>query len=109
MDFSFCFETSNEIFSVFILIQKGGKESVEQFETISRNLAIQIFGPTVFLKLIILKSPEFGRSVNPIQTRGADYAPHTAAHQPPPGFKKLSTPLRMISILNSVKARFGQI
>ena len=35
--------------------------------------------------------PEFGRSVNPIQTRGADYAPHTTAS--PPGFKKLSTPL----------------
>ena len=34
---------------------------------------------------------EFGRSVNPIQTRGADYAPHTTAS--PPGFKKLSTPL----------------
>ena len=29
---------------------------------------------------------ELGRSVNPIQTRGADYAP-------PPRFKKLSTPL----------------
>ena len=35
--------------------------------------------------------PEFGRSVNPVQTRGADYAPHTTAS--PPGFKKLSTPL----------------
>ena len=28
----------------------------------------------------------FGRSVNPIQTRGADHAPHTTAN--PPGFKK---------------------
>ena len=28
---------------------------------------------------------------NPIQTRGAYYAPHTTAS--PPGFKKLSTPL----------------
>ena len=27
---------------------------------------------------------EFGRSVNPIQTRGADFAPHTAACTPPP-------------------------
>ena len=26
--------------------------------------------------------PEFGRSVNPIQTRGADYAPHTTASPP---------------------------
>ena len=24
--------------------------------------------------------PEFGRSVNPIQTRGADYVPHTTAN-----------------------------
>ena len=34
---------------------------------------------------------EFGISVNPIHTRGADYAPHTTAN--PPGFIKLSTPL----------------
>ena len=38
-----------------------------------------------------LAPPEFGRSVNPIQTRGADYTPHTTAS--PSGFKKLSTPL----------------
>ena len=37
--------------------------------------------------------PEFGRSVNPIQIRGADYAPHTTSS--PPGFKKLSTPLEV--------------
>jgi len=36
-----------------------------------------------------LAPPEFGRSVNPIQTRGADYTPHTTAS--PSGFKKLST------------------
>ena len=36
------------------------------------------------------KGPEFGRSVNPIQTSGADYAPHTTAI-PSPGFKKLSS------------------
>ena len=36
--------------------------------------------------------PKFGRSVNTIQTRGADYAPHTTSS--PPGFKKLSTPLK---------------
>ena len=36
-------------------------------------------------------SAEIGRSVNPIQTRGADYAPHITAS--PFGFKKLSTPL----------------
>ena len=41
--------------------------------------------------------PEFGRSVNPIQTMGADYAPHTTAS--PPGCKNLSTPLLMLSIL----------
>ena len=35
--------------------------------------------------------PEFGRSVNPIQTSGADYALHTTAS--PSGFKKISTPL----------------
>ena len=34
---------------------------------------------------------EFGRSVNPIRTSGADFAPDTTAS--PPGFKKLSTPL----------------
>ena len=37
---------------------------------------------------------EFHRSVIPIQTRGADYAPRTTAS--PPGFKKLSTPLKPI-------------
>ena len=35
--------------------------------------------------------PEFGRSVNPVQTRGDDYAPNTTASLP--GFKRLSTPL----------------
>ena len=40
---------------------------------------------------VAVAPPEFGRSVNPIQTRGADYTPHTTAS--PPGFKKLSTPL----------------
>ena len=38
--------------------------------------------------------PEFGSSVNPIQTRGEDYAPHTT--HSPPGFKKLSTPLQYV-------------
>ena len=33
--------------------------------------------------------PEFGRSVNPIQTREAEYAPYSTTS--PPGFKKLST------------------
>ena len=45
--------------------------------------------------------PEFGRSVNPIQIRGADFAPHTTAS--PPGFKKLSTPLHMICFLLETK------
>ena len=31
---------------------------------------------------------EFGRSVNPIQTRGADYAPHTTANPFPPRIQK---------------------
>ena len=35
---------------------------------------------------------EFGISVKPIQTMGADYARHTKYCQPP-GFKMLSTPL----------------
>ena len=35
------------------------------------------------------------KSVNPIQTRGADYAPHTTAS--PPRLKKLSTPLYMVN------------
>ena len=29
-----------------------------------------------------LAPPEFGRSVNPIQTRGADYTPHTTTSPP---------------------------
>ena len=37
---------------------------------------------------------EFGRPVNPIRTRGAEFAPHTTAS--PPGFKNLSTPLKSI-------------
>ena len=40
---------------------------------------------------------EFGRSVNPIQTKGADYARHTTT-SPRPGFKMLSTPLLNISV-----------
>ena len=41
-----------------------------------------------------LRAPwEFGRSVNPIKTRGADYAPHTTA-SPPPEIKKIPTPLK---------------
>ena len=39
--------------------------------------------------------PKFGRSVNPIQTREADCAPHTTTR--PPGFKKLSTPLQRMT------------
>ena len=38
-----------------------------------------------------------GRSVNPIQTRGVDYAPHTTAHY---GFKKLTTPLKTILLFS---------
>ena len=37
---------------------------------------------------------EFGRPVNPIRTRGAEFAPHTTAS--PPGFKNRSTPLKSI-------------
>ena len=46
--------------------------------------------------------PEFGRSVNPIQIRGADYAPHTAAS--PTGFKMLSTPLYSVYNLSKSKS-----
>ena len=35
--------------------------------------------------------PEFGRSVNPIQTREEDYAPHTTASPPPPIQKSIYT------------------
>ena len=35
--------------------------------------------------------PEFGSSVNPIPTRGADYAHHITAC--PPGFENLTAPL----------------
>ena len=35
--------------------------------------------------------PEFGRSVNPIQIRGADYAPHTTAPPSPPIQKAIYT------------------
>ena len=41
------------------------------------------------------RGPEFGRSFNPIQTRWADYAPHTTASLP--RFKKLSTPLPYVN------------
>ena len=45
--------------------------------------------------------PEFGRSVNPIQTEGPDYTPHTTAS--PPGFKKLSTSLSKGNIFEITK------
>ena len=45
--------------------------------------------------------PELVRSVNSIQTRVADYSPHTTASHP--GFKKLSTPM---SSVGSTKACF---
>ena len=35
--------------------------------------------------------PKFGRSVNPIQTRGADYALHTTASPPPQIHKAIYT------------------
>ena len=38
---------------------------------------------------------DVGRSVDPIQTRGADYAPHTTTN--PSGIKNLSTPLTVFS------------
>ena len=46
---------------------------------------------------------EFSRSVNPIQTMGADYARHTTAS--PPGFKMLSTPLTCESICHPSKEK----
>ena len=43
--------------------------------------------------------PEFGRRFNPIETRGADYGPRTVAS--PPGFKMLSTPLKLVTELRT--------
>ena len=37
-----------------------------------------------------------GRSVNPIQTLGVDYAPHTIAILSPRGYKNISTPMDML-------------
>ena len=48
-------------------------------------------GTRIFFWPYCLAPADFGRSVNPIQTMGADYARHTTAS--PPGFKMLSTPL----------------
>ena len=43
-----------------------------------------------------LAHPEFGSSVNPILTRGADYAHHITAC--PPGFENLTASLTLINI-----------
>ena len=43
--------------------------------------------------------PDFGRSVNPISTRGADYAHHSTTC--PPGFLTLAASLVKISLPNS--------
>ena len=40
-----------------------------------------------------LAHPEFGSSVNPITTRGADYAHHITAS--PPGFENLAVALKL--------------
>ena len=45
-----------------------------------------------------ISPPEFDRSVNPIQTRiGIFYPTHYCQSPSPPGFKKLSTPLQLIT------------
>ena len=41
-----------------------------------------------------LAHPEFGSSVNPIATRGADYAHHITAC--PPGFENLTASLHLV-------------
>ena len=43
--------------------------------------------------------PDFGRSVNPISTRGADYAHHSTTC--PPGFLALAAPLLLIGELEN--------
>ena len=49
-----------------------------------------------------LAPPEFGRSVNPIQTRGGRLYPLHYCH--PPGFKKLSTSLRALRAKSALLA-----
>ena len=46
-----------------------------------------------------LAHPEFGSSVNPITTRGADYAHHITAT--PPGFENPALAASLYYILNS--------
>ena len=43
-----------------------------------------------------LAHPEFGSSVNPITTRGADYAHHITAN--PPGFENPAAALQYINV-----------
>ena len=48
---------------------------------------------------MIKGDPEFVRSVNPIQTRGAGgHIMHHNTACPPPGFKKLPTPLLLVKV-----------
>ena len=52
-----------------------------------------------------LAHPEFGSSVNPITTRGADYAHHITAS--PPGFENpAASLLKTIFCLNILKPQF---
>ena len=51
--------------------------------------------------------PDFGRSVNPISTRGADYAHHSTTC--PPGFLTLAASLRYRSCLClTIRLRVGE-
>ena len=43
-----------------------------------------------------LAPPVFGRTVNPISTRRADYYAHHSTTSPPPGFSDLATALQQV-------------
>ena len=49
-------------------------------------------------------NPEFGFSVNPIPTRGEDYAYHIT--DCPPGFKNLTASLVIVTLHNSMYTKF---
>ena len=48
--------------------------------------------------------PMFGRTVNPISTRGADYAHHSTSS--PPGFSDLATALSKHTIVQTTLDQF---
>ena len=53
-----------------------------------------------------LAHPEFGSSVKPITTRGADYAHHITAS--PPGFENPAASLYLVVIFNPIPTGHGR-